>query len=199
MLEFTLRQVMRGFGLGLAFTAGLALAVPASATPPSHAPAHGWRRKHDPYYLGYSGRKWPNDYGISQGRCDRAAIGAVLGGAVGSAVGSQIGDGSGREVAIIVGTVLGAAIGHQIGRDMDESDRACVGHALELAKDGGRVRWTNAATGIAYVLTAAGPAAGGDACRAFTLDAAVGGRSRTTNGRACRTGDGTWRMRDSRT
>ena len=40
------------------------------ADPPSHAPAHGWRKKHDPYYEGYTGRKWADDYGVKSGRCD---------------------------------------------------------------------------------------------------------------------------------
>ena len=45
--------------LGLALAAGS-----ASATPPAHAPAHGWRAKHDPYYVGYTGNHWERDYGI---------------------------------------------------------------------------------------------------------------------------------------
>ena len=30
----------------------------ALADPPKHAPAHGWRKKHDPYYVGFSGYRW---------------------------------------------------------------------------------------------------------------------------------------------
>ena len=42
--------------------------IPAWATPPSHAPAHGWRKQHDPAYMGYTGEKWDKDYGILAGR-----------------------------------------------------------------------------------------------------------------------------------
>jgi len=41
------------------------VALPAFAAPPPHAPAHGWRAKHDPYYVGYTGRHWSDDYGTS--------------------------------------------------------------------------------------------------------------------------------------
>ena len=55
--------------------------LPAYADPPPWAPAHGWRKKHDPYYTGYTGRQWDNDYGIiSAGQCNRQAIATVLGG-----------------------------------------------------------------------------------------------------------------------
>ncbi len=60
----------------------------AFADPPSQAPAHGWRKKHDPEYVGYTGTKWARDYDISSGRCNREEIGAVLGGVVGGVVGS---------------------------------------------------------------------------------------------------------------
>lgn len=43
----------------------------ALADPPPHAPAHGWRQKHDPYYGGYTGYRWHDDYGIREGLCDR--------------------------------------------------------------------------------------------------------------------------------
>jgi hypothetical protein len=87
----------------------LPLAPSADADPPSHAPAHGWRKKHDPYYLGYSGKKWEQDYGILEGTCNREAVGAVLGGATGAAIGAAASDGKG--VAILVGAVLGAVVG----------------------------------------------------------------------------------------
>lgn len=168
------------------------LALPSFADPPSHAPAHGWRKKNDPNYVGYTGRGWERDYGIVEGRCNRDAIGAVIGGVIGGAVGTQVGDGSGRQVAIIVGTVLGALIGREIGRNMDDKDRGCFGHALELGKDGQRVRWLNESTGVDYVLT---PLAGksGEGCRNYSLQVSRDGKSRKQEGRACRTGDGTWK------
>ncbi len=162
--------------------------------PPDHAPAHGWRKKNDPHYVGYNGRQWQSDYGVVVGHCDRAAVGTVLGGVVGGVIGSQVGDGSDRTVAIILGTVVGAVIGREVGKDMDEADRACAGHALELAKDGQRVRWVNDRSGVTFVLT---PVAGKQSavnCRAFQMQTTAQGKSQTRNSQACRTGDGAWQL-----
>jgi len=194
MQLITGRKLWRIAGIAALAVVSLGLAVPAFADPPSHAPAHGWRKKHDPYYLGYTGRQWGQDYGIIEGRCNREAIGAVLGGAAGAAVGSQIGEGDERVVAIVLGTVIGALIGREIGRDLDEKDRACVGHALELAKDGQSVRWLNESSGVSYVLTPVASAQDGGTCRNFNLQVTRAGNVQTQPGRACRTGDGTWEM-----
>ena len=61
-------------------TVALTLAAPPTsyADPPPQAPAHGWRKKHDPNYVGYRGKKWDRDYGVIEGRCNRKAVGAVL-------------------------------------------------------------------------------------------------------------------------
>ena len=42
----------------------LALTLPANTygDPPPWAPAHGWRKKNDPYYTGYTGKKWDKHY-----------------------------------------------------------------------------------------------------------------------------------------
>ena len=53
------------------------------ADPPPHAPAHGWRAKHDSYYVGYTGTRWPSDYEITSGHCNREEVGAVIGGVTG--------------------------------------------------------------------------------------------------------------------
>lgn len=163
----------------------------AWATPPSHAPAHGWRKQHDPYYMGYTGKKWEQDYGILAGRCNREAVGAVLGGVVGGVVGSQIGKGEGNKVAIIVGTALGAVLGAKAGRDLDRTDAACIGHALELAKDGQRVSWSDDA-GTRYRLKPLrGFSQDGLACRSFELT--VGGK--TVRQSACQVEPGAWEIR----
>jgi surface antigen len=184
-----LKQIASALLIGLTLSCSLA----ALADPPDHAPAHGWRKKNDPRYVGYTGRTWERDYGVLEGTCNRKEIGTVVGAVVGGAIGSQVGDGSGRAVAIIVGSVIGAVIGREIGRDLDDGDRACVGHALELAKDGQRVRWTNESTGVAYVISPLAAAKRGDACRPYKLTATRNGKSTTTDGKACRTSDGTWK------
>lgn len=190
----------RSFLLRSAAVTLLALPCIALATPPSWAPAHGWRKKHDPHYAGYSGRQWPQDYGVLQGRCDRDEIGAVLGGlagaALGGALGGEVAGTASRGVAIAVGTVIGAAIGSQVGRHMDRSDRACVGHALELAGPEQTISWSNARTGFSYQVTPLGHRSDGrdDGCRKFRLVAHGGfglSEGRTT---ACASPDGTWRL-----
>ena len=176
--------------LGLALAAGT-----ASATPPAHAPAHGWRAKHDPYYVGYTGNHWERDYGIRGGRCDRGEVGTVVGAVVGGAIGSTVGKGDDKLVAILVGSAIGAVVGREIGREMDSSDRACIGHALELAGDGQWVRWEGGRDGLNYALQ---PASGferdGYPCRRFTLERDLGGRSQQQSGSACRIAEGEWRL-----
>lgn len=166
----------------------------ALATPPSWAPAHGWRKKNDPTYAGYSGRTWATDYGVRAGRCDRAEVGAVLGGIAGGTIGAAAGASEDRAVAIVVGTVIGAAIGAEIGRRMDQTDRSCVGHALELAAPGQTITWTNRNTEVAYQLTPAGEAGSPAGCRRFRLTAT--GSFGLSEGRtvACPAADGTWTL-----
>lgn len=178
----------------ISLSLGLFLALaqtPLWADPPGHAPAHGWRKKHDPYYLGHTGRKWNDDYGITLGRCNRDAVGAVLGGVVGGAIGSRIGEGDGKKIATLAGAAIGALIGARIGRDLDRKDAGCIGHALELARDGQRVTWTGEG-GVAYALRPlSGSTRDGRSCRDFELK--VGDkRVRQT---ACQQEPGTWILR----
>jgi surface antigen len=164
----------------------------ALATPPSWAPAHGWRSKNDPTYAGYSGRSWERDYGVRSGHCDRAEIGAVLGGVAGGVIGSEVAGDEGRAVAIVVGTLVGATIGAEIGRRLDKTDRSCVGHSLELAMPGQTVTWTNRNTGISYKLTPAREEESSDGCRKFRLTATGGFGLSEGRGVACPGTDGRW-------
>jgi len=172
-------------------------APPALADPPPYAPAHGWRAKHDPYYVGFTGRHWNDDYGIRQGRCDRDRVGTVLGAVVGGTVGSAVGSDDNRLIAILAGAAIGAIIGHEIGENMDDHDRACIGHSLELLGDGRRVRWDGARAGIYFTLTPEGRFDRDDrVCRRFALVQNSGGHKITKHGSACRYGEGEWRMVD---
>jgi surface antigen len=174
----------------------LATAVPliSYGDPPPWAPAHGKRKQGDPY-TGYTGKKWDKHYGVINGRCNREAVGAVIGAAAGGAVGSQVGKGENRQIAILIGTVAGAAIGAKIGRDIDQTDRACIGHALELSGDKKRVTWKSANGRTTYLLT---PLRSfeekGVNCREFDLRATSDDRKETRRAKACPGGDGTWRI-----
>ena len=85
--------------------------------------------------------------------------------------------------------MLGAIVGHAIGDRMDERDRACMGHALELGRSGVPVEWRSA--GHAYQFTPRGDAR--DGCRNATL--VVDGR-RPRDVLACPSGRGEWRFRN---
>ena len=192
--------------LAMALVAAPLVAV---ATPPAHAPAHGWRKKNDPTYAGYtgySGKGWDSDYGVKSGSCDRSRVGQVLGGVVGGVaggvIGSEVAKDNGatrneRTVATVLGAVIGAAIGSEVGRRMDRTDRSCVGHALELADAGSSVKWTNPNTRVTYQLT---PLEEGsrreDSCRRFRLIAHGSFGLSEGNTVACAGSDGVWRLRD---
>jgi surface antigen len=169
------------------------IAPPSLAEPPPHAQAHGWRKKNDPTYVGYTGKKWARDYGVAEGRCNTAAVGAVVGGVIGGVVGSRAAGDEDRPVAIILGTALGAVVGHAIGKQLDAADRGCMGHALELASARKSVAWTNQATGVTYRLTpTAAFKEGSIPCRRFTTELTSGRKKDTVKGAACRQGNGEW-------
>ena len=182
------------FLIGLGLCAMLMPMAPDTfANPPSWAPAHGWRKKNDPEYRGYTGRQWSDDYGVSTGRCNREAVATALGGVIGGALGSVVGKGDGRTVAIIVGSVLGAAIGNKIGRDLDNADRGCLGHALELGEANRPVTWLNPDNGLNYTVTPLdGFSADGYKCRNYTLGIRGKGVNESKRERACLASDGAW-------
>ena len=184
---------MRSLAVRLVPVLALALAAPVGADPPPHAKAHGWRKKNDPTYIGYTGKTWPQDYGVISGQCQTDVILGVAGAAVGGVIGSQIGDGAGRTVATIAGAALGAIVGSNIGRQLDQGDQACIGHSLELAPSGQAVRWTSASGGTSYQLVPVKDV--GTDCREFRLEASANGKRSWGTKVACRSGDGVWKLR----
>jgi surface antigen len=169
--------------------------VQALADPPDHAPAHGWRKKHDPGYVGYTGTTWERDYEVTTGRCNREEIGAVLGGVAGSVIGSKVASPENRMVGVLIGAAAGALIGSQIGRDLDTGDRGCFGHVLEIVRPGGRVMWDNPDTGVNYVLVPGNATReNAGSCRDFTLIATRGREKSTRKGVACQSERGVWRI-----
>ena len=172
-----------------------AWAVSALADPPAHAPAHGWRKKHDPYYVGYSGRNWENDYDIRSGSCNRTAIATVLGGVVGGVIASRVAEPDNRAVATIIGAAAGALIGHKIGHELDEADRGCFGHVLEIGTAGRPVAWTNESSGVHYEMTpGADRDRDGAVCREFSLTASADGEKSSRHGVACEKQAGEWEV-----
>jgi len=167
-------------------------AGPAFADPPAHAPAHGWRKKNDPNYVGYTGVSWERDYDISSGRCNRQEIATVVGAIAGGAIANHVAD-EHKAVATIVGVIAGGVIGNRIGKELDEADRGCFGHALEIAQPGQRITWANPASGLSYEMSpGAGNTRNGAQCREYTL-VTIAGRDRASQkGVACQSQPGVW-------
>jgi surface antigen len=182
--------------LSLALIALLAAGT-ALADPPRHAPAHGYYKdkhhddKHKEHeYHGKSGAYYVRDYGIGSGKCNRDEIGAVIGGVAGAVIGSQVADKGDRVVGMVIGGVLGAVLGHAIGDEIDDNDRACMGHALELGRPGVPVVWRSG--NHHYHFTPHVDARNG--CRYATL--VVDGR-KPRKVLACPRGRGEWEFRKS--
>lgn len=169
--------------------AALLGATPALADPPRHAPAYGYD-KHAKHYRGKTGAVYVRDYGIPAGRCNRDEIGAVVGGVSGAVIGGQVAGRDDRVVGMVVGGVLGAVLGNAIGDSLDDRDRACMGHALELGRPGVPVDWSH--SGHRYRFTPRGDARNGCRYAALALD---GGKPR--NVLACPAGRGEWSFRRS--
>ena len=141
------------------------------------------------------GRQWPDDYGIREGHCDRDRVGAALGAVVGGAIGAAASDGDNQLIAILAGATIGAIIGHEIGDEMDDRDRACFGHSLELLEDGNSVRWDGPRQRLVYTLTPDRRfERDGRICRHFTILRELRRPPSSKQGSACRFGDGDWRM-----
>jgi hypothetical protein len=176
------------FALALATLLGSTLAL---ADPPSHAPAHGYYKKpaKAKHYKGKSGAVYASDYGISAGRCNRDEIGAVIGGVTGAVIGSQVAKPENQVVGMVIGGALGAVLGHAIGDSIDNQDRACMGHALELGKPGEPVVWRD--DGHHYRFTPRGD--GPNGCRYAAI--AVDGR-KPRDVLACPSGQGNWVFRN---
>jgi len=124
--------------------------------------------------------------------CNSETVGQVLGGIAGGMLGAQVGDGSGRTAATIGGSVIGILVGGEIGRRIDAADQACVGQALEFARDGQRVAWP-ARSGAQYAVQP-GPvfSRGGRECRPYVTEVRTKGGVERVQGTACRRPDGVW-------
>lgn len=176
------------YPLILALAAALG-AGPVLADPPAHAPAHGYykqdKNKHHKHYKGKSGAVYVRDYGIYSGRCNRDEIGAVIGGVTGAVIGGQVAGPEDRIVGMVVGGLFGAVLGHAIGDSIDDRDRACMGHALEIGRPGVPVLWHH--DGREYRFVPGSDARNG--CRNATVS--VGG-GKPRNVVACPRGQGEW-------
>lgn len=157
--------------------------TPAWAGSPSQAPAQEWRQKHGQYFLGYTGKKWDQDYGITLGHCNRDAVGAVLGNVVDEVTEARVGKGVGQYIAMLVGSPVGAGIG--------AIDAACIAHALELARNDRRITWRGDAGGRYQLRPRSDFSQDGLPCRRFEL--VMDGKKQLQA--ACQPSLGIWEMR----
>ena len=170
--------------LAAIFAAALAVPPMVAAQTGGNAAAQGWRKADDPYFLGAGNRKWMKDYGVVGGRCNRQAVAAVVNA---PPAGPEV-------VRDEVATLRGSVALSKAKGDLPAADRACLGHALELAPDGRAVSWADPGAGYAFRVVALRTyQALGWPCREFTLEVTRGKQAPDLlRGRACRTEDGVW-------
>lgn len=177
-----------------------ALALPAFSDPPAHAPAHGYRdkdkqaRKEEKAarkYRGYTGVEWQEDHGVQSGRCNTDTILAVVGAAGGAIIGNRTASSENRTVATIVGAIIGGVVGNKVGEAIDDRDRACMGHSLEVGAIGKTITWTNPTTKAVHTMKPVADLPGG--CRRFEFVAVANAKPSLMT--ACRTPQGTWAVR----
>jgi surface antigen len=176
----------------LALLLAATLAAPAMADPPAHAPAHGYRDKGKDKqarrYKGYTGTEWQEDYGVREGRCNTDTVLTAVGAVGGAVIGNRTASPENRTIATIVGAVAGGLLGNAIGEAIDDGDRGCIGHSLEVAQVGQRINWTNPRTHVAYTLR---PVADlNDGCRRFEYRPGANAKQQTMV--ACRRDGAAW-------
>lgn len=175
----------------LALLLAATLTAPALAKPPPHAPAHGYRAKEAARYHGYTGVEWEQDYGIRSGRCNTDTVLTAVGAVGGAVIANRTASPENRTIATIVGAVAGGLIGNAIGERIDDGDRGCIGHSLEVGAVGQRITWTNPRTRVDYSLKPVADLK--DGCRRFEYRPGADARMQTMT--ACRGDGGAWAIR----
>ncbi len=145
-------------------------------------------------FRGFSGTRWPSDFDVRKGHCDRTRITEVprRSDAIAS-LGQRAA--LNRTAAMLVGAKLPDLLPVNLGAEADEGDRACMGQVLELGASGHWVSWDNGATGLHFEMR---PDAGRDgiagACRAFRLKVSGNYKKAKRKAMACESGPGLWQL-----
>ena len=128
-------------------------------------------------------------------RGNKSTAGTVIGAVLGGLTGNAIVRGRGKVPAILAGGVLGAIIGGSIGDSMDKADRIHTHQAIETARTGQNVTWTNPDTGSEYSVTPTRTyqRENGQYCRDYKSWGWIDGYEEELHGTVCRASDGTWR------
>lgn len=197
------QRAVRG-GARAAFAAAIAVAALGSASIPAQSTAPGGG------YTGYGGTRWSTDYGIGAGRCDRDAIVLQVEDSRKTLVQRHEENLKNRTVGIIGATSgSGVLLSTRLGGRLDERDRHCLGHVLEVGAVGREVTWVNPTTRQAFVAvvneltpttripTGSGPKAQ-DRCRVLVLttnSVGVAARGPAQTLIACQANPGVWSIR----
>jgi len=168
------------------------LAAACASRPPSTAHAHS---KHVGLYVGYSGARWEQDFDVTSGYCDRATIGTLVHYGTGGLLAPGTTQRENRASATLIGAGVGDLVGRKVGEQIDEGDRACLGHALELGRAGKHVVWDNTLTGVHFELVPDdGHSDIAGLCRGFKLKARTDLGKSKRHGTACERSPGLWQM-----
>ena len=170
----------------------VAVLLAAALTVPALSDGAG-RGKQPEYYLGYSGTHWPQDYNVMAGHCDREAIASFADPRAG--VLSTRSPRDNRAAATLIGASIDELIGSNLGREIDDADRACLGHVLEIGRSGHRVVWDNTATGVHFEMVPDdGHSWVAGVCRDFKLAARSSSGKSKRHATACQHGAGLWQL-----
>jgi surface antigen len=171
-----------------------------------HEHHHRWDERHNdrpydrPYeghhgYHGYGGDDWDSDYGVVRsGRCDTDAVLGVAGAVTGAIIGNSTARPENRGIATIIGAIAGGIIGSAVGDSIDDGDRACIGHSLELGRVGRPVVWVNPHSQVAWRVVPLRDVSRD--CREFEVRRNYRGRLSDRTVVACRRNRGYWEFRD---
>ena len=200
----------------LSALAALCWQVPAAADPPPWAPAYR-AREHDEDrdddrrdghshhavhyrhgghhgYHGYGGDDWDEDYGVVRsGHCNTDVVLGVTGAVTGAVIGNRTSSPENREIATVFGAIAGGIIGSAVGEAIDDGDRACMGHSLELGRLGHPVEWHNPRNHAYWLLVPVRDVSRD--CREFDVRRRYDGRYYRERAVACRRGRGDWVVR----
>lgn len=209
----SLRMIGPAVALGLAVSAATVTSTPAAAQ--ARGPASSQSASPSGGYTGYGGTRWSTDYGIGSGICDRDRIVLETESAPKTLVQRHEENLKNRSVGIIGATTASGVLlsTKRLGGRLDDRDRHCLGHVLELGTTGREVRWSNPAMRQSYVAVVSEvtpgariPGATGigarDRCRVLVLTTATG-TGVTLNGArgqaqtlvACQANPGVWSIR----
>ena len=142
-------------------------------------------------YHGYDGDDWDDDYGVVRsGRCNTDAVLGVTGAVTGAIIGNRSARPEDRGIATVIGAIAGGIIGGAVGDAIDEGDRACMGHSLELGRIGRPVVWLNPRSRVAWRVVPLRDVSRN--CREFDVLRNYRGRHSRERVVACRRDRGYW-------